>query len=133
MARRITVEYDPEADAAFVFFGSDELPRGGRTEVLGGSWRSGYAADYDGQGKLIALDLTSVSKGVDTELLPHADEVAEALRAAGLPVTPGRIGQLKPNRIRWTDERIRYMQKVGLPLPPHVKRRIKRTPLKASP
>jgi len=133
MGRRIVIDYDPVADAAFVLFDRDTLGPIGRTKVLGGSWRSGYAADYDEQGNLTALDLNAVSKGVDTDLLPHATEVAEALRKAGLPVTPGRLGELKPTRIRWTDERIHYMQKVGLPLPPHVKRRIKKTALRPSP
>lgn len=126
MARRITVDYDPEADAAFVFFDCDELPRGGRTEVLGGSWRSGYAADYDKKGNLMALDLTGVSHGVDVDLLPHSEEVAEALRAAGFSVTRGRkMLPFKRAYTHWTEEKIRYMQKVGFPLPPYVKRKLK--------
>lgn len=129
MARRITVEYDPEADAAYVFFDCDDLPRGGRTVVLGDPRTSDYAADYDKDGKLAALDLTAVSHGVDTDLLPHGEEVAQALRAAGLPVAPGSTRDLKPRRMRWTDELIAYMQKVGLPLPYHVKRRLKKKEL----
>ena len=72
MAGRTQAEYDPEADAAFVFFDCDELPNGGRTEALGGSWTSGYAAGYDEAGNLRALHLTGVSHGVDVELLPHS-------------------------------------------------------------
>ena len=93
MARSITVEHDPEADAAFVFFNKEQDRKIARTEFLGDSWQSGYSAEYDASGDLVTLDLTSISKGIDVPLLPFAKEVKTALREAGLPIVKGKSGK----------------------------------------
>lgn len=77
---RLTLTYDAEVDALAVDFVPRTSRDTARTEELDEFRRIDYGED----GTVLGLDLTNVSDGVNFDGLPRGDELAEALRNAGL-------------------------------------------------
>lgn len=75
----LDVEYDPTADAAYVHL------LYGRC-VLTKELDDNRAMDYDASGNLLGIELLGVSAGVSVKGLPREEEVAKALKAAGVSV-----------------------------------------------
>ena len=72
------LEYDREADAAYVVLTPRPIPDGGvvRTEDVS---RHGYyerGIDYDAEGNIVGYEFLNVSRDVDLADLPHRDELA---------------------------------------------------------
>jgi uncharacterized protein YuzE len=75
MRTPLRVEYDPEVDAAAVYF---QEPRPGmsvRTDVLDDR----RFVDYDERGQVAVVELLHVSEGVDFRGLPEPWRINEAL------------------------------------------------------
>jgi uncharacterized protein YuzE len=75
----VTVKYDPDADAAWVFLREGPFAA---TEELDPR----RLVDVDPDGNPLRLELLTVSRGVDVTDLPEAEQVAEALQRAGITV-----------------------------------------------
>ena len=71
------LEYDPDADAAYVSV-AGPIPDGAvrRTEDVsrGGQYERGI--DYDPGGRILGYEFLNVSRGLDLTGLPHRDELA---------------------------------------------------------
>ena len=75
----LRAEYDPYADALYVYFSDREYSHGRDLDSLR---RIDYAAD----GSVIGIEILSPSVGVDLTGLPKADEIAGLLERLNLPV-----------------------------------------------
>lgn len=75
----LDVEYDPEADAAYVYL---RRARQHRTRELDSRRIIDLAAD----GSIIGIEFLDVSEGVNVAGLPAADAVAKALTKHGIAV-----------------------------------------------
>ncbi len=69
------VQYDPDADVLYVKLRAYE----GRTR--GRRLDDCRVVHYDGEGKVVAVELLFVSQGMDLKGLPEADRVRDLLRS----------------------------------------------------
>ena len=77
------MRHDPEADAAYVYLTNNPAPRAAETcELEPDSVFVDYAAD----GTLIGVEFLWVGEGVRLDRVPRADEVGQALQAAGIAI-----------------------------------------------
>lgn len=78
----MTLTYDPEADAIYVYLTSEDASPTDQVEL-----DDRRTVDYDDSGEAVGVELLSVSQGVDLAGLPRAEEIAALLRGlTGLQV-----------------------------------------------
>jgi uncharacterized protein YuzE len=71
------ITYDTEADAAYVRIGDDSRPAGARR------LDERRYIHMDGAGQAVAVEFLFVSKGVDFEGIPRAEDIRAALQDLG--------------------------------------------------
>lgn len=71
----MTLTYDPEADAIYVYLTGEEA-----TPIEQRELDDRRSVDYDAGGEPIGVELLSVSRGVTLAGLPQAEEIAALLR-----------------------------------------------------
>ena len=76
----LRAEYDPGADALYVYFSS-------RAYSHGRDLDAGRRIDYAADGSVVGVELLSPSVGVDLTGLPNPTTIAAVLRHLNLPVT----------------------------------------------
>ncbi len=68
------IQYDPEADAIYVAL---QTPHG---LVKGDRIDERRTVCYDERGQMVGVEFLFVSKGIDLDRMPEAEEIHEALR-----------------------------------------------------
>lgn len=75
----LRAEYDPQADALYVYFSNQAYSHGRDLDA-------GRRIDYAADGAVVGVELLSPSAGVDLAGLPRAADVAVLVRRLNLPV-----------------------------------------------